>query len=137
MGCSGQQAEEKSAMCSCSNQGKLDPELHPRGYYKQRQRHVIPLYAALVMPHLEYCVQFWSPKFKKDANRVKVQNRAMKMIRVLGACPVWKDRRNYTFSPWRREAPGVPLPCYPVPSKKIPKKTWMEKNRMETLWNRS
>ena len=48
--------------------------------YKEKQL-IVPLYEAIVRPHLEYGIQAWRPYRKKDIDKLeRIQRRANKMI---------------------------------------------------------
>ena len=52
-----------------------------RSFTFKSEKIILTLYNSLVRPHLEYNVQFWSPYYKKDIEKLeKIQRRLTKMI---------------------------------------------------------
>lgn len=69
----GQQAQYESAVCALeAKRAKHTLECIKHSTTSWSIQVMIPLYSVLEQPHLECCVLFWAPQFKKD---VKVLER--------------------------------------------------------------
>ena len=63
-----------------------------RGVASRDREVIVPFYSVLMRPHLQHCVQIWSPQYKNHREVLeRVQSRATKMIKGLQHLS-YKDR---------------------------------------------
>jgi len=50
---------------------------------------ILLLYSVLVRPHLKYCIQMWSPQYRRDVDLLEhIQRMATKMIQGMDTSPI-------------------------------------------------
>ncbi|KAK4809958.1 hypothetical protein QYF61_002915 [Mycteria americana] len=99
---------------------------------------IIPLYLALVRPHLEFCVQFWAPHYKRDIEVLEhVQRRATKLGKGLEHKPYEERLRELgLFSLEKRRLRGRPYCSLQLPERRLDIRKNFFTERVVKHWNR-
>jgi len=75
---------------------------------------MLPLYSVLVVPHLKYCIQMWSPQYRRDMDQLEcIQRRDTKMIQCMEHLP-YEDRMRELGLFSLEKAPEGPDSCLSV-----------------------
>ena len=57
--------------CKAANEANRKLGMIKRGFRNKTRAVMLPLYKAMVRPHLDYCIQAWRPHLRKDIDRLE------------------------------------------------------------------